>query len=236
MSFEEQVRLVNAHTDIVSNAGSAAHNVLFARHEPRLHLLTNGSLFSPDYFLYSIIIRAPTSFISCLNTGERSNFERVNKQTPHLLDTPKLLAYLDQRGFLTKPIPDWPSQNRAEHLARYNEAWLYGYVRALHQRDALPPEIEQEALRLASSSWPVSLVLAWYYAKRDAPHADGLARQFADLAAAETDVEQLARYHAEVPAMVPILAKRCNRETGTRLADVATDRFHVAVRSGKRLP
>ena len=42
MTFEDQVRLVNEHADIFSNAGSAAHNVLFALHEPRLHLLTNG--------------------------------------------------------------------------------------------------------------------------------------------------------------------------------------------------
>ena len=56
MTFEDQVRLVNEHTDIFSNAGSAAHNVLFALHEPRLHLLTNGrhllagllSVFAPS--------------------------------------------------------------------------------------------------------------------------------------------------------------------------------------------
>jgi hypothetical protein len=236
MSFEDQVRLVNEHTDIVSNAGSAAHNALFALHEPRLHLLTNGSHFSPDYFLHAVIGGAPTSFINCLNTGERANFERAHKQTPHLLDMPRLLEYLDRRGFLTTPMLDWPDGYRAELQARYDEVWLYGYLRALHLRDALPPEIEQEAQRVASSSWPVSLVLAWYYVRRDAPHTTSLARQFADLAAAETDVEQLARYQAEVAAMVPTLAKRCNRETATRLADVATDRFHVTLRPKERLP
>jgi capsular polysaccharide biosynthesis protein len=95
MSFEEQVRLVNEHADIVSNAGSAAHNVLFALHQPRLHLLTNGYEFSPDYRLYARISGMPTTFINCLSTGERPDFPRSYKLTPHLLEGPTLMAYLD---------------------------------------------------------------------------------------------------------------------------------------------
>src|SRR5215207_798243 len=113
MTFEDQVRLVNEHVDIFSNAGSAAHNVLFALHGPRLHLLTDGLQFSPDYFLYATIVGAPTTFINCLNTGERPRIEDAHKVTPQLLDTPKLLEYLDQRGFLTTPIPVWPVEYHA---------------------------------------------------------------------------------------------------------------------------
>ncbi|MDF2758428.1 MAG: glycosyltransferase family 61 protein [Thermomicrobiales bacterium] len=227
MTFEDQVRLVNEHADIFSNAGSAAHNVLFALHEPRLHLLTNGRTFSPDYFLYLTIVGASTSFINCLNTGGRPTFERAYKQTPHLLDTPKLLEYLDQRGFLTTPMPVWPSGYRTELKAQYDEAWLYGYIRGFNQGSALPLDLEREALSLASSSWPISLVLARYYTRRDPQRANSLARQFAHLAAAETDVDQLARYRAEVAEMAPKIIKQCSRDTAARLHGVATDCFLV---------
>jgi hypothetical protein len=225
MTFEDQVRLVNEHADIFSSAGSAAHNVLFALHAPRLHLLTNGSQFSPDYFLHAIIVGAPTSFINCLNTGERPRFKQAHKQTPHLLDAPKLLEYLDQCGFLTTPMPVWPDGYRAELQARYDEAWLYGYIRALNQSAALPADVEREAQRVASSSWPVSLVLAHFYTRQDRQRGDNLARQFAQLAATETDRERLARYRTEVADIVPILARRSSPGTAAKLHEVATDRF-----------
>jgi len=228
MSFEEQVRLVNAHADIISNAGSAAHNVLFARHKPRLHLLTNGHQFSPDYYLYATITNAPTTFINCLSTGDRPNFPRSYKLTPHLLDVPTLMAYLEQHGFLIKPIPVDHAGSMAVRQARYDEVWLYGYLRALRARETLPPEIEQEALRLTSSSWPLSLELAQYFATFDRTRADGLAKQFAALAAAETDTDQLASYRAEVAEMAPVLARRSSPETAANLVKVATNRFLVA--------
>jgi hypothetical protein len=236
MTFEDQVRLVNEHVDIVSNAGSAAHNVLFALQQPRLHLLTNGAQFSPDYFLYSnsSIAAASTSFINCLSTAERPRFQRAHKQTPHLLDAPKLLEYLDQRGFLTTPKSVWPVGNAAAFQARYDEAWLYGYIRAVNQGVALPSEVEQEALTLTASSWPVSLALARYYAKRDVARADRLAKQFAELAARETDRNRLASYRTEVAEMAPFVARRCSPETATRLDDVATDRFQVAPSKPKK--
>ena len=31
-------------------------------------------------------------------------------------------------------MPSWPSEYRAELEARYDEAWLYGYIRALKPR------------------------------------------------------------------------------------------------------
>jgi capsular polysaccharide biosynthesis protein len=229
MSIEEQVRLVNAHTDIVSTAGSAVHNVLFALHGPRLHLLTNAHRFSPDYLLYARISGAPTTFINCLNTAEQKMYTEAHKLTPHLLDMPTLVAYLDQQGFLTTPVAIDQVGSAEERQARYQEAWLYGYLRALRLREVLPPEIEQEALRLASSSWPVSLALAWYYVRREESQADSLARQFADLAATETENDRLAHYRAEVAEMASTLTRRCSPETATRLADVASGRFHITL-------
>jgi capsular polysaccharide biosynthesis protein len=236
MSFEEQVRLVNAHTDIVSNAGSAAHNVLFALHGPRLHLLTNGHQFSPDYYLYVTISGAATTFINCLSTGNRPDFPRSYKLTPHLLDVPTLMAYLDQCGFLTTPMPMWPVEDDAARQARYDEVWLYGYLRSLRAREAPPPEIEQEALRLAPSSWPISLALARYYATYDRARADGLARQFADLAAMEADTDRLGRYRTEVAEMAPILVNRCRPETAATLMTVVAERFDVALTRKEPVP
>jgi Glycosyltransferase 61 len=237
MSFEEQVRLVNSHTDIVSNAGSAAHNVLFARHKPRLHLLT-GCPFSRDYFLYAHVSGAPTTFINCLGTAEWPMFERQRNLTPYLLDMPTLLAYLSQGGFLTKPIPAWPPSTSAARQAQYDEVWLYGYLRNRNKK-ALPSQVEQEALRLAASSWSVSLALAWYYAAHDPAHdpgqVDGLTRQFATLVTAEPDLDRLARYRSEVEELAPTIVKRSSPGTAARLREVATDRFHLALKSKKRL-
>ena len=65
---------------------------------------------------------------------------------------------------------------------------------------------------------------------------DSLARQFVQLAAAETDVDQLARYRAEVAEMAPKIVKQCSSATAARLRDVATDRFLVALKPRKKLP
>jgi hypothetical protein len=236
MSFEEQVRLVNAHTDIVSNAGSAAHNVLFARHQPRLHLLTSGHQFSPDYFLYATISGTPTTFINCLSTGDRPDFPRSYKLTPHLLDMSTLVTYLEQQGFLTTSGPVEHAGSATERQAQYDEVWLYGYLRALRPRETPPLEIAQEALRLASSSWPLSLALARYYATHDRALADGLAQQFAALVVAESDRDRLARYRSEVVEMAPILARRIDPETAAKLTTVASDCFGIAPEAMERVP
>jgi hypothetical protein len=186
--------------------------------------------------MYSIVTESVTSFINCLTMGERQRFERAHKQTPHLLNAPTLMEYLDQRGFLTRPKPVWPSGYRAELQARYDEVWLYGSIRALKQGATLPEDVEREALGLASSSWPVSLALARYYARQDRHRAESLARQFAHLAVAETDMDRLARHRAEVADMASILVRRCSPETAARLRDVAAERFLVALMSKEQLP
>jgi hypothetical protein len=225
MTFEDQVRLVNEHTDIFSNAGSAAHNVLFALHGPRLHLLTNGRQFSPDYYLYDTVSAAPTTFINCLGAGDRPSYERGYKLTPHLLDLPTIIAYLKQCEFLKKPAPVWPDGHGEDLQAKYDETWLYGYIRALGRREELPTSIEQETERLASASWTISLGLAWYYAQRTMTRADNMVGQFAELVAAEHDSTRLARFGKEVQEMAPLLLKRCGPEAAAKLEWAMTDRF-----------
>ena len=111
----------------------------------------------------------------------------------------------------------------------YDEAWFYTRLRrAGTGSQALPAEVEREAVSLAARSWPLSLVLAWYYAARqDAARADGMANQFAELAAAEFDENRLAHYRAEVNIMARRLATVCGPETAGRLAEVVSDRFLV---------
>jgi hypothetical protein len=238
MTFEDQVRLVNEHVDIFSNAGSAAHNVLFALHEPRLHLLTNGHRFSPDYFLYShsSVVSTATSFVNCLSTGDRPAYKGAQKRTPHLLHMPILLEYLHQRGFVTTSLPAWTIEQGSKLQAEYDELWFYGYVRAVDKRVALPGDVEEAAWRLAPTSWPVSLALSQYYAQRDITRADNLARQFADLAATETDSNRLASYRSEVAEMAPMLVSRCSPETAGWLAEVAAHRFFVPLQAEEQLP
>ena len=231
MPFEDQVRLVNEHSDIFSNAGSAAHNVLFARHQPRLHLLTNGTKFSPDYFLYATVSGAATTFINCLSAGERPSYERGSKQTPHLLDMPAIGEYVAGRGFLRARLPTRSPEHEAALRTRYDEDWFGGYIRALGRRQTLPADLEEEALRLAAASWPLSLLLVHYYAaRRDHTRANRLATQFVALVEAEGDRERLARYRNEVRAMAPILIKRRDPETAAALARVIAERFSDAAR------
>jgi hypothetical protein len=118
MTFEEQVRLVNAHADIVSNAGSAAQNVLFALHAPRLHLQTGGSRFSPDYFMHAAIVWSPTTFINCLGTGGRPVFPGAHKLTPLLVDVPALSGYLHRQGLLAEPPSPPPGRPRRRAARR----------------------------------------------------------------------------------------------------------------------
>ena len=230
MSFEEQVRLVNDHEDILAPAGSAVHNAWFCLHRPRLHLLTNGHLFSPDYFLLSPLVGAATSFINCLGTAGRRDFPRAFKFAPQMLDASACIAYLDQRGFLTKPVPADQFAHAPELQAQYDHVWLYGYVRGVGLRGELPADVEHAALRLASSSWPVSLALAWYSTANEPARVDGLARQFATLVAAERHPDRLEHYLGDVAEMAPAVVRLSEPDTAKVLLDVLAERFRIGVK------
>jgi len=226
MSLPEQIRLINSHRDIVSNAGSAAQNVLFALHAPRLHLLTSGPCFSPDYFMHHTLVGARTSFVNCLGTDGRETYPAKQTVTPHLVDVATCVAYLKARGFLSTPPVAPSSPNSAQVLrAQYDEVWLYGRVRTITVNGKeLPRNIRLEALRVATSSWPVSLSLALYCAARDDALLDEVATQFAMLVARERDSERLARYRADAKQLVRFV-KRRRSATAARVAHVVSDRF-----------
>jgi hypothetical protein len=230
MSFEDQVRLVNDHEEILSTAGSAVHNAWFSLHRPRLHLLTNGHRFSPDYFLLSPLVGAATSFINCLGTSGRRDFPRAFKFAPQMLDASACIAYLDQHGFLTKPVPADQFEHAPELQAQYDQVWLYGYVRGVGSRRELPADVEQVGLRLASSSWPVSLALAWYSTANEPARVDGLARQFATLVAAERQPDRLEHYRGDVEEMAPAVVRMSEPDTAKVLMDVLAERFRIDVK------
>ena len=259
MSIEDQIRLVNGHSDILSSLGSAAHNILFALGKPRLHLLASRDDLPANYFLCSALAEAPTTFVNCLGAGGRitANDERLNRRAasfenpekkrpvdpdpgpqsmPQLVEMDRVISYLDQRGFLKdRSRASLPVQKLSSNLQRrFDEAWFYARLRkAASKAGSLPLDLEGEAVKLAASSWPVSLMLARYYGRaRDASRTNAMANQFAALVDAETDRSRLAYYRADVHAMTTRVARLCEPETAKRLASVLADRFPVETSDG----
>ncbi len=228
MTFADQVRLVNAHTDILSNVGSAAHNVLFALGKPTLHLLANGDRIPRNFFLCSALADAPTAFINCLSTRDRPPFGGA-QATPVFAETSTLADYLEERGLLkTRLRASLAGRSNPALRQQYDEAWFYARVRsAITDDEPLPPALEDEATGLARSSWPVSAILALYYTDVEpaASRAVAMAERFAELAAAEHDVNRLMHYRAEVDGIAQSVAAVCDPPLTARLAAVLADRF-----------
>lgn len=249
MSIADQVRMINAHKDIVSSLGSAAHSVLFALHHPRLHLLASREDIPANYFLCSAIADAPTTFVNCLGAGGRTtaNDERVNRRAdsfendakvrpvdldagpqsmPQLLDVPSAVSYLVERGLAPNRAPTGVSAPCAQLQEQFDEAWLYARVRKASTKSTLPADIEAEAISTAGTSWPLSLMLARYYARaKDAARADAMANQFAQLAEAETDVDRLAYFRGDVHGLMSRIVRMCRPPTVDRLNQVLAERF-----------
>jgi hypothetical protein len=220
LPFAEQVRLVNQHRHLLTSAGSAAYNALFARHPPTLHLLTAG-LPRQDYFLLPAVLAAPAAFCNCLRDGGRPAITK----TPLLVETPPLISHLAEHGLLRKRLrADLTAANPLPRQ-QFDEAWLYAMVRDARQGQALPADLEAEAMTHAATSWPLSLVLARYFADREPNRVDALARQFTSLAAAEADVARLAHYHDAVTGMATRIAKACRPGTAAAFRAVLATRF-----------
>ena len=227
MAFEDQVRLVNQHRHIFTSAGSAAYNALFARHRPTLHFLTAG-VPRQDYFLLPALLEAPAAYCHCLVGGGRP----PTKTTPYLIDLDQIFAYLEEGGWLTKPLRAALARRDARLQERFDEAWFCDTVSDLAKGEALDAALEQEALALARGSWPLSLTLAKHYSTRDPSRVDALVRQFAALAAAEPDVGRLASHHAAAVQVAGRLVKHCqdlSPDTKDHLTSVLQEQFLVDV-------
>jgi hypothetical protein len=252
MTIEDQVRLINGHSEIFSSLGSAAHNILFALGRPRLHLLASRDDMPANYFLCSVLAESPTTFVNCLGAGGRvtpnderlmrraNSFENPEKTRPvdadsgpqampSLVEMERVLDYLQERGFLEDNSRAGASVPIPNLKRRFNEAWFYARLRkAASKAGSLPADLEFEAASVAAESWPVSLMLARYYARsRDATRANAMAKQFATLVDAETDASRLAYYRGDVHGMATRIARACEPETAHRLAAILTDRFPI---------
>ena len=254
MTIEDQVRLINSHADIFSSLGSAAHNILFALGKPRLHLLASRDDIPANYFLCSILANAPTTFVNCLGSGGRvtPNDERLNRRAesfensekkrpidpepgpqamPQLLEMDRVFRYLGETGFLRNPSSTAlrvPGSSAGLHLQRrYDEAWFYARLRkASAKPGSLPLDLEREALDLSTESWPVSFMLARYYARgRDGSRTGVMADRFAALLDEESDDERLAYYRGDIQGMATRIARVCEPETANRIAMIIANRF-----------
>ena len=261
MTIEDQVRLINSHSDIFSSLGSAAHNILFALGKPRLHLLANRDDIPANYYLCSALANAPTTFVNCLGSGGRvsPDDERLNRRAasfrnpekkrpgdpkagpqsmPQLLELDRLVDYLDQIGFL-QSHPRGASavgqRSGVDLRRRYDEAWFYARLRkASSNPGSLPAELVSEASELAAESWPVSLMLALYHARaRDGARTNEMATQFLALVDAESDEDRLAYYRGDVRGMATRIARMCDRQTAKRLVLVIDDRFPMKTLNGE---
>lgn len=252
MTIEDQVRLINGHSDIFSSLGSAAHNILFAIGKPRLHLLASRDDIPANYFLCSLLADAPTTFVNCLGSGGRvtpnderlmrraNSFENPEKKRPvdadsgpqampQLVEMERVIDYLDQSGFLKDHSRASASVQIPNLQRRFDEAWFYARLRkAASKAGSLPADLEREAVHLATESWPVSMMLARYYARsRDTSRANAMANQFAELVDAEADISRLAYYRGDVHGMATRIARACEPQTAKRLAAILADRFPV---------
>ena len=261
MTIEAQVRMINSHADIFSSLGSAAHNILFALGKPRLHLLASRDDIPANYFLCSILADAPTTFVNCLGSGGRPtpNDERLNRRAesfenrekkrpadpepgpqamPQLLEMDRVVNYLSEQGFLSNDSSTaarGPGFSGSVHLQRrYDEAWFYARLRkASAKPGSLPADLEREALDLSTESWPVSFMLARYYARaRDGSRTDAMANRFAALLDDESDDERLAYYRGDIQGMATRIARVCEPETANRIATIVTNRFPMESSGG----
>lgn len=248
MPFAEQVRLVNRHPQIFSSVGSAAHTALFGLARPTLHLLTYGAQIPTNYLLCSAVAEIPTTFVNCLGTGDRPDFAQVAQgaeesgteheqgpakaqAVPQLLDPRTLVAYLEANGLLRQRVRSTLIVAQPPGRDCYDEAWLYARVRKAIGKHGLPlpASVEAAARQAAATSWPLNWVLARHDAvvRQDATSASAFAARFADLAAAETDIDRVAHHRAEIAGTSTKVLRFCDAATAAAVRAVIADRFGI---------
>lgn len=222
MSLADQINLVNGHRDIFTSAGSAAYLALFPPEPPRLHLLTAGVPF-PDYFLIPAVAGIETTFVNCLGAGHRP----AEHYLPQLADFESFSGYLDSIGLLEHRLRSSLVSLVLDLRPVYDESWLYKYIRHLPRTASLPADLEAEAVRLAATSWPLSWILAHYYAMRHPERVEPLVLRVIALLAAESDIERLAHYRDDSSRRLGQILRHCSPETAPRLKQVLDDRLLI---------
>jgi capsular polysaccharide biosynthesis protein len=249
MSLVDQVRMINQHKTIFSPIGSAAHSILFALHQPAIHLLADRDDIPANYFLCSAIAAAPTTFVNAVASarsdsadddpaeeslrarrGAEGRADDPNagfQSRPQMVNFEAVSDYLRTAGFL-KTQPASPAPTVRQRLDdRFEEAWVYARVRkATGKADALPRSAEIAAIQHAHRSWPVCLMLARAYARAgDTQRAECMAQQFTDLLERETDERRLSYYGADVASMIPRIVRVCSQPVARRLRGAVRERW-----------
>jgi capsular polysaccharide biosynthesis protein len=226
MTFSDQVRLANRYHTLFAEAGSALYLSLFALSSPRLHVLSSDIPFL-DYFLVPKVVGAETSYCNCLTGGHRANTSYL----PLRLQLDKVTNYLRSLGLLYRTARTALAPSAQDLQAEYDELRVYALVGHVERDRSLLAEVESEALELARMSWPVSWALARYYAVRGDEQADPMVRQFAMLAANETNHDRLAYFYQNIRRVPGQITQLCTAETLAELRKVLAARFAIDVDS-----
>jgi len=156
---------------------------------------------------------------------------------PQLLEMDRVVSYLGENGFLSNHSSTKVSgAGSSDSLQRrFDEAWLYARLRkASGKPGSLPVAVEHEALDLSSESWPVSFMLARYYARaRDSSRTNAMANRFAALVDEETDDERLEYFRGDIQGMATRISRVCELETANRIAMVVARHFPLGPSGGE---
>lgn len=222
MSFADQVRVANRYRTVLAEAGTALYLSLFALTPPSLHVLTNAIPFL-DFFLVPRVIGAETSYCNCLLGDHHASTSYL----PLMLHISQVTEYLDSLGLLKKKARAALAPTVDDLQAEYDELRLYSLIRHVDRDRFLEPEVEQEAIALARTSWPISWGMARYYAVRDDARTEQMVRQFSALVTNETNSDRLAYFYDNVARVPGKLAQLCSAQTMTALRAVLQSRFAI---------
>ena len=224
MSLEDQIRIVNSHRDVFSDAGTACYLSLFSLRPNRLHLLTDGVPIL-DFLLAPRAAGAEVNFCNCLVGGH----DVTSSYRPLLINFETVITYLDSLGLLSQRRRAALAPGPVDLRREYDETDWYARIRHPVSTETLPPDVETTAIAAAHDSWAISWVLARYFLRREPQRVDGLVAQFAELAAVERDFDRLARYRDDVADFYARLTRQCAPATVAAARQVLSDRFGIDV-------
>ena len=195
MAFEDQVRLFNGHTDYFACEGSATHGALFARQQPRIHLLV-PTLVTPDHVLVSRVVGTSVTFVRCLDTSRNVT---TTRQNPELVDLGQVANYLEGCGLLRRRLRATLAERAAALADRYEEACLAAQIDGARARGVVMADADLKRANARSEvSWRICWHLLRYYAVHDPVCVESFAEHFMTLVSRERDTDLLAKFNRQI--------------------------------------